>query len=92
MKRYLTEVFAFLIALFVLFGAGGCVEKSTEWHGVRDSAVPLTCGRNAEHADVYTCVSLTDGSVWTCVGGGTYPRYTMTCAETAAPPSAEAKL
>jgi hypothetical protein len=87
MKNLIRQIIALCIALFVLFYAAAC-ESKTEWRGVRDSAYPITCGRNAEGANVHTCVG-GDGSVWTCVESGTHPDYRMTCAEQAAPPPAE---
>jgi hypothetical protein len=90
MKRYLTEVLAFLIGLFVLFGAGGCAEMKTEWRGVREG-LALECASTSTTGAVYLCIA-SDGSLWTCVERrARHDLQIRTCAEQAAPPPAEAR-
>jgi hypothetical protein len=90
MKNLIRQILAFLIALFLLFSAGGCDEKPTEWYGVREGAA-VRCGALGASDKVYTCVG-TDGAIYTCVQTSiTYDQNRMDCAEQKGPAPAEAR-
>lgn len=87
MKTFIRQILALLIALFVLFGAGGCDGKRA-YHGVREGTT-VRCA--ALENRVYTCIG-SDGAIYTCVlTGSGFGDSRMDCAEQKGPAPAEAR-